>query len=118
MKLLKVVPLIIFCSSMLACGKKTLFESVSSSQSGINFNNQIIENDTINELDIENVYNGGGVGVGDFNNDGLQDLFFSGNLVSCKLYLNKGGFQIPGHNRKSKSQWRWKMVQRCCSCRT
>ena len=102
MKLLKAFPLVIFSLSMLACGKKTLFESISSSHSGINFNNQIIENDTINELDIENVYNGGGVGVGDFNNDGLQDLFFSGNLVSCKLYLNKGDFKFQDITEKAK----------------
>jgi hypothetical protein len=79
-----------------------LFESISSSIQVLNFNNQIIENDTINELDIENVYNGGGVGVGDFNNDGLQDLFFSGNLVSCKLYLNKGDFKFQDITEKAK----------------
>ncbi len=75
-----------------SCGKKTLFESIPSSQSGIHFNNHIVENDSINELDIENIYNGGGVGIGDFNNDGLPDIFFTGNLVPCKLYLNKGNF--------------------------
>jgi hypothetical protein len=72
--------------------KQTLFKRVSSSHSGITFNNEIPENDSINIMDLENVYNGGGVGVGDFNNDGLQDLYFTGNVVSCKLYLNKGNF--------------------------
>lgn len=72
----------------------TLFQSVKSSHSGIMFNNLIIENDSVNQLDIENVYNGGGVGIGDFNNDGLSDIFFTGNLVSCKLYLNTGNFSF------------------------
>jgi hypothetical protein len=77
----------------LSCRKSdTLFQPVSSSHSKIHFNNQIIENDSVNQLDIENVYNGGGVGIGDFNNDGRPDIFFTGNLVSCKLYLNNGNF--------------------------
>lgn len=71
-----------------------LFESIPSSQSGIHFNNTILQNDSINILDFENVYNGGGVGVGDFNNDGLQDIYFTGNLVPNKLYINKGNFSF------------------------
>jgi hypothetical protein len=78
-----------------ACNEKhTLFEQISSSHSGIHFNNQIIENDSINPLDIVNIYNGGGVGIGDFNNDGLPDIYFTGNMVSNRLYLNKGDFKF------------------------
>ncbi|HVW59091.1 MAG TPA: VCBS repeat-containing protein [Puia sp.] len=73
-------------------GKQTLFETISSSHSGIHFTNTIIESDTINPMDVVNIYNGGGVGIGDFNNDGLQDIYFGGNQVSGKLYLNKGNF--------------------------
>ncbi|RYY23428.1 MAG: hypothetical protein EOP41_06495, partial [Sphingobacteriaceae bacterium] len=57
--------------SFVSCKKKTLFEPVSSFHSGIEFNNHIIESDSINPLDKVNIYNGGGVGVGDFNSDGL-----------------------------------------------
>ncbi len=72
----------------------TLFIPIASSESGIHFNNQIIENDTLNPIDVTNIYNGGGVGIGDFNNDGLQDIYFTGNKVSNKLYLNKGKFKF------------------------
>ncbi len=61
---------------------------------GIDFENTILQTDSINIIEQENVYNGGGVAAGDFNNDGLQDLFFTGNLVPCKLYLNKGGINF------------------------
>ncbi|WP_240049306.1 VCBS repeat-containing protein [Mucilaginibacter psychrotolerans] len=71
-----------------------MFTQVSSSHSGIHFNNLITENDTLNPIDNAYVYNGGGVGVGDFNNDGLPDLYFTGNMVSNKLYLNKGDFKF------------------------
>src|SRR5436305_315861 len=72
----------------------TLFNKISSAHSGILFDNKIIENDSINPLDVVNIYNGGGVGIGDFNNDGKQDIFFTGNMVSCKLYLNEGNFKF------------------------
>jgi hypothetical protein len=71
-----------------------MFEQVSSSYSGIKFNNHIIETDSINPLTMVNIYNGAGVGVGDFNRDGKPDLYFIGNAVSNKLYLNKGDFKF------------------------
>ena len=77
-----------------SCKKTTLFEQIPSSHSGIHFNNQIVENDTINPLDKLNIYNGGGVGVGDFNADGLQDIYLVGNTVSNKLYLNRGDMKF------------------------
>ena len=78
-----------------ACSrKKTLFVELSPSQTNIHFNNTIKETDSINVLDFENVYNGAGLGFGDFNNDGLQDIYFTGNMVPNKLYLNKGNFKF------------------------
>ena len=58
--------------------------------SGIDFNNKIKDTQEHNILLYANFYGGAGVGVGDFNNDGLQDLYFAGNLVSDKLYINQG----------------------------
>jgi hypothetical protein len=80
---------------LFACNHQdTLFEKIPSARSGITFNNKITENDSINPLDVVNIYNGGGVGIGDLNNDGLPDIFFTGNMVPCRLYLNKGNFQF------------------------
>ncbi|WP_394767887.1 FG-GAP repeat domain-containing protein, partial [Ferruginibacter sp.] len=67
---------------------------IDSEHSGIHFNNKITETDSLNVLDISNIYNGGGVGIGDFNKDGLEDVYFTGNKVSNKLYLNKGNFKF------------------------
>jgi hypothetical protein len=90
-----IIPLLLLTILTISCRQKdTLFEKISSTRTRIHFNNQIVENDSINQLDIENVYNGGGTGFGDFNKDGLQDVFLTGNLVPCKLYLNKGDFQF------------------------
>ncbi len=79
----------------------TLFQTIPSAHSGIVFNNKITENDSLNPFDVVNLYNGGGVGIGDFNNDGLQDIFFTGNMVSCKLYLNKGNFHFEDITEKA-----------------
>jgi hypothetical protein len=85
----------VFLSAFIfSCKNKSLFQEISSEHSGIHFDNKIIENDSINPLDLTNIYNGGGVGIGDFNNDGLQDIYFTGNMVSNKLYLNKGDFKF------------------------
>ncbi|TAH09919.1 MAG: RNA-binding protein [Sphingobacteriia bacterium] len=69
---------------------KRLFRPISPEKSGIRFANQITENPNLNVLNYEYIYNGGGIGVGDFNNDSLPDVYFTGNMVSNKLYINKG----------------------------
>ncbi len=78
-----------------SCKKdSTLFELVASNKTGIDFNNTIIESDSFNILTDEYIFNGGGVAVADFDNNGLPDLFFTGNQVSNKLYLNSGKFNF------------------------
>ncbi len=74
--------------------KQSLFREIDPEKSGIHFNNLIVENDTLNAMNYEYIYNGGGVGVGDFNNDGLPDIYFTGNRVPNKLYLNRGGMKF------------------------
>ncbi len=71
-----------------------LFRLLSPKESGIRFNNEMRENREINLLSFAPIYNGAGVAIGDFNNDGLEDVFFTGNFVSSKLYLNKGNLKF------------------------
>ncbi|MBC7628722.1 VCBS repeat-containing protein, partial [Ferruginibacter sp.] len=91
--------MLFFCTS---CNHKpVLFESVSSSLTGIHFNNKVAENDKYNVLEYMNIYTGAGVAAGDINNDGLVDLYFSANQTSCKLYLNKGKFKFEDITEKA-----------------
>src|SRR5690349_14183775 len=72
----------------------TLFRLVPPSSSGIDFVNLVEEKDSINILTVQYMYHGGAVAVGDFNNDGLTDIFFSGNMVPNRLYLNRGNLKF------------------------
>ena len=71
-----------------------LFQLHPASKTGIAFINKLSYTEELNPYTFRSFYNGGGVGLGDFNNDGLQDIFFAGNMVSNKLYLNKGNFKF------------------------
>ena len=68
------------------------FTLLGGDKTNIQFSNTITESDSINVFTNEYMYNGSGVAVGDFNNDGLADVFFCGSMVSSKLYINKGNF--------------------------
>ncbi|MDP4247146.1 MAG: VCBS repeat-containing protein [Bacteroidota bacterium] len=81
--------------------KDSLFTRLDPGESGIHFSNDLSDDDSSRSFINEFGYMGGGVGVGDFNNDGLKDLFFSGNQVSCKLYINKGNNQFEDITEKA-----------------
>ena len=91
--------LTIFLCSLLGCGDDviqhpSIFHKLSSSETGISFSNQLVENDSLNYFTYPYLYMGGGVSAGDINNDGLVDLYFTGNKVPNRLYLNKGNLQF------------------------
>ena len=73
---------------------QSLFEKVDVVTSGVTFANELTYTEEFNVYTFRNFYNGAGVGLGDFNNDGLVDIFFCGNQVDNKLYLNKGSFSF------------------------
>jgi hypothetical protein len=81
--------------------KKTLFRLLPSKQTGIHFNNKVIEDDKYNVLEYMNIYTGAGVAAGDINNDGLVDLYFSGNQTTGRLYLNKGNLKFEDITEKA-----------------
>jgi hypothetical protein len=74
--------------------KLTQMELLPASRTGIDFTNKLREDEDLNIITFEYFYNGAGVGVGDVNNDGLQDIFFAANMSASKLYLNKGQFKF------------------------
>ena len=86
--------LVLLLGFMVYSQNNTTFSLLNSEQTGVTFNNEIVDSKDQNILIYSNFYGGAGVGVGDFNNDGLLDLFFAGNLVGDKLYLNLGNFKF------------------------
>ena len=108
--------LIIFCLlSLIACKKEkegissneyspkenALFTKLKPEQTGIDFVNTIESSPELNVFKYRNFYNGGGVGLGDLNNDGLPDLYLTSNMGKNKLYLNKGNFQFEDITEKA-----------------
>ncbi|MGB5497799.1 MAG: VCBS repeat-containing protein, partial [Maribacter sp.] len=77
------------------------FKLLHASKTGIDFKNTIKENDSINVFEYMNIYTGAGVAIGDINNDGLADVYFSGNMVSGRLYLNKGDLEFEDISDKA-----------------
>jgi hypothetical protein len=104
-----------FVLIFMACSEKNiqpsskLFTNVSYELTGVDFINTLTENDSLNYFTYSYLYMGGGISVGDINNDGLKDLFFTGNQVSNKLYLNKGNlkFEDVTESARISGDQRW-----------
>ena len=104
MKMFLLYLLVFFCipfAGFTQTPPTALFKSLSSSETGINFANVLKESPSLNIITYEYFYNGGGVGLGDFNNDGLVDIYFSGNMQAGKLYLNKGNMKFEDITSKA-----------------
>jgi hypothetical protein len=98
-KYFSIIQIILICITLFSCNnsnssQNALFELINNEKSGIDFINQLNYTEQLNTYTYRNFYNGAGVGIGDINKDGLPDLYFCGNLVGNKLYLNKGNFQF------------------------
>ncbi len=93
------LPILCLCFFLWSCSgvnnkAEFLFEVMSPAFTNIDFENTLSFDSEFNIYKYRNFYNGGGVGLGDINGDGLPDLFLTGNMVSNRLYLNKGNFEF------------------------
>ncbi len=97
---------LVFISFLISCGQKeneekeavnneeTLYSLMDPEETGIDFINKVENSPSFNIFKYRNFYNGGGVAIGDINNDGLPDIYLTANMKPNKLYLNKGGFKF------------------------
>ncbi|MEZ4828895.1 MAG: VCBS repeat-containing protein [Bacteroidia bacterium] len=89
----------------LACTPKNqavrLFEAKSASSTGISFVNSVVNTEDFNIFSYRNFYNGGGVAIGDINNDGLSDIYFTSNMGANKLFVNKGDWKFEDISQKA-----------------
>lgn len=88
------VCMILSCNNSQTAEKDKLFRLMSSSETGIKFVNEVKDTKDLNIFNFRNFYNGAGVSIGDINNDGLPDVFFTANQANNKLYLNKGNWKF------------------------
>ena len=89
--------LLLACSiTLFSCETKNeqLFKKLSPGRTGIHFNNQLNHDDSLSVLEFVYMFNGAGVALLDVNNDSLQDILFTGNMVPARLYLNKGNLEF------------------------
>lgn len=98
MRLLEGLLVLLFGFSLLSCSDKdspqTLFQLLKPDSTGVQFRNNLSFDQDFNIYTYRNFYNGGSVGIGDFNNDNLVDIYFTGNQSMNKLYLNKGNLKF------------------------
>ena len=89
--------MLVILAAVVGCSRereRPVFKLLSASETGVDFANNIAVSDSLNVQTDVYIYNGAGVAVGDIDNDGLPDIFFSGNTVSSKLYRNKGNMRF------------------------
>ncbi|MDE0598293.1 MAG: CRTAC1 family protein, partial [Dokdonia donghaensis] len=101
--LLWIALIIVSCTRETVDESLPLFKTPPGHSTGVTFANTLAESDSLNILDYLYFYNGGGVAVGDINNDGLQDIYLSGNQVQNKLYLNEGNLKFTDITTSSKT---------------
>ncbi|MCX2681631.1 FG-GAP-like repeat-containing protein [Galbibacter sp. EGI 63066] len=90
----KIAAIFALCCCSLWSQERKLFTEMTSEYTGVNFENTVVDDKQRNILLYANFYGGGGVGVADFNKDGLSDIYFAGNMVDDVLYLNEGDFKF------------------------
>jgi enediyne biosynthesis protein E4 len=94
----------VFLLLLLSCNNhdnNKLFKKLSPANTNIRFTNQLDYNDSVSVLEFEYMFNGGGVALIDINNDSLQDIIFTGNMVSNRIYLNKGNMEFEDITEKA-----------------
>jgi len=99
--LLVIVFVVASCQNELEQSVNRIFKELKASSTGINFSNTIVENDSLNYFNYTSIYSGAGVSTGDINNDGLIDIYFTGNQAQNKLFLNKGDLQFEDITNKA-----------------
>jgi len=104
---ISILSTIILCLTLFSCNDKreeqsALFEALDARSTGIDFANKLTPTPEFNMFKYMYFYNGAGVGVGDFNNDGLSDIFFSSNQGENKIYLNEGGMKFKDVTKEAK----------------
>ncbi|WP_345004792.1 VCBS repeat-containing protein [Snuella lapsa] len=90
------------CKQITKNVNEKIFVEVPVDKSGVSFENNLTENDSINYFNYMYIYMGGGVAIGDLNKDGLQDIYFTGNMVENKLYLNQGNLKFKDITEEAK----------------
>ncbi len=110
-KRVKAISLLLWLGLFFSCSNqpsKSDFWLLSPEESGFLFENEIVETDSVNAFTFLYAYNGSGVGIGDLNNDGLQDIVMGGNMVQSKIFINKGDLNFsPLSNDSGFNTNRW-----------